>query len=663
MTARPALSRTLGKPTETTRQFFVETLATLQKEDRRKLKQGTRPAQVIYLAAGLAEWDAHVAGSLSPETEQALTLMFDLQNEQGTWGSLDCWPPYESDAYHEANVAGMAAAVMRSDMASLRILDRKKNQMRLLAFKGFSPEAAAYMEGIDVDAKKSGAHFANVQRVVVADVAKASHPLGPKEIEFLNALGIQALQATPLMSRSGALVGLLSTHWKHPHEPAERDLRLFDVLARQAADLIERKRSEEALRESEARHAFLLKLSDVLRDEGDPAKVQLLAARVLGQHLGAGRVGYAETHEDGKSVAITWNYTQGVKDIEGSYTHACGSEMLQKFRAADPVVRDDIAADTSLIDAEKKSYAEMQIGALVNVPLVKGGVLLAVLFVHYRQPHEWTSAELSIIRDVAERIWAAVERARAERKLAQSLAETEAAHEEAKTASKAKDDFLAILSHELRTPLAPVLMALEMIEESNELSEPNLDVLRTIERNVEIEKRLIDDLLDVTRIAHGKLALIKTDGDVHDAIRQAAQICQQDAQAKKQTFDLRLNARKSRCHGDFVRLEQALWNLFQNACKFTPEKGTLTVATRDVPDGLVIDVIDHGAGMDEATLQRVFQPFEQGPRPASRQYGGLGLGLAISRAIVEAHAGTLTATNKGLGQGCTFSIKLPLGRE
>ncbi len=110
MTVRPALSPTLGKPVETTRQFFVETLAALQKEERRKLKQGTRPAQVIYLAVGLAEWDTHVSGTLSPETEQALALMFDLQNEPGTWGALDCWPPYESDAYHEAHVAGMAVA-------------------------------------------------------------------------------------------------------------------------------------------------------------------------------------------------------------------------------------------------------------------------------------------------------------------------------------------------------------------------------------------------------------------------------------------------------------------------------------------------------------------------------------------------------------------------
>lgn len=109
MIVRPALSAKLGKPSEATREFFLTTLKSFVTEDRAALKKSTRPAQVIYLAAGLAEWDAHVSKQLAPETEQALSLMFEIQNEDGTWGSLDCWPPYESDAYHEATVAAMAA--------------------------------------------------------------------------------------------------------------------------------------------------------------------------------------------------------------------------------------------------------------------------------------------------------------------------------------------------------------------------------------------------------------------------------------------------------------------------------------------------------------------------------------------------------------------------
>ena len=110
MVTRPALSLSLGRPPEDTRQFFLTALADLQNEQRDRLKQAIRPAQVIYIAAGLAEWDAHVSGTLSADTEKALQLMFEIQNDNGTWGSLDCWPPFESDAYHEATVAAMASA-------------------------------------------------------------------------------------------------------------------------------------------------------------------------------------------------------------------------------------------------------------------------------------------------------------------------------------------------------------------------------------------------------------------------------------------------------------------------------------------------------------------------------------------------------------------------
>lgn len=120
MTIRPALTQKLGKPTETVRQFFVDNLKQLEGIEPDQLKQSTRPAQVIYTAAGLAEWDKHVTGQLSPETDRALTLMFSIQKESGTWGTLDCWPPYESDAFHEATVAAMAVAAAPDWLKNLK---------------------------------------------------------------------------------------------------------------------------------------------------------------------------------------------------------------------------------------------------------------------------------------------------------------------------------------------------------------------------------------------------------------------------------------------------------------------------------------------------------------------------------------------------------------
>lgn len=424
-----------------------------------------------------------------------------------------------------------------------------------------------------------------------------------------------------------------------------------------------RKQAELALRASEARQGLLLRLSDALRDEADCASIQFKAACVLGEHLGADRVGYAEPQEDGQSVVVTRSYSHGVNAVEGRYSWDNCAPRLRQFLGGDPVVRTDVANDPTLSAEEKKAYAEAQVGATVNVPLVKGGNLLAVLFVHFQQPHEWTPSELTIIRDVAERTWAATERARAEGRLAASLREVQAARQEAEVASQAKDHFLAVLSHELRTPLTPVLVAVELLEQSGELTPENLETLRVIQRNVELETQLIDDLLDVTRIARGKLEIAREEGDLHEALRHAVEICQPDFQQKRQNLELRLEAGRHWLRGDFVRLRQVFWNLLKNASKFTPEAGHVCLSTRNQHGGIVVEVADGGIGLDAETLERIFRPFEQGCADTTRRYGGLGLGLAISKAVAEAHGGVLSATSGGAGKGAVFSLFLPLAME
>jgi squalene-hopene/tetraprenyl-beta-curcumene cyclase len=137
MVTRPALSDSLGQPPETTRQFFLASLTQLQEEKRDRLKQSTRPAQVIYVAAGLAEWDAHVSNVLSAETERALELMFEIQSENGTWGALNCWPPFESDSYHEATVAAMAAATAPGWLQKVASSDKQELKMAVERLKTY----------------------------------------------------------------------------------------------------------------------------------------------------------------------------------------------------------------------------------------------------------------------------------------------------------------------------------------------------------------------------------------------------------------------------------------------------------------------------------------------------------------------------------------------
>jgi PAS domain S-box-containing protein len=230
--------------------------------------------------------------------------------------------------------------------------------------------------------------------------------------------------------------------------------------------------------------------------------------------------------------------------------------------------------------------------------------------------------------------------------------------------NRAKDAFLAILSHELRTPLTPALMAAVALEKDETLPAHVQRDLGMIRRNIELESRLIDDLLDLTRIASGKLELRIAPMDVHAAVRAAVGICESELALKSHHFDLQLDARQTMLDGDVVRFQQALWNLLRNAIKFTPNRGYIGVTTRNAPGPTIcVEVRDSGIGFEPHEAQKLFQPFEQGGREITRQFGGLGLGLAISTSIIQAHGGTIRAESRGPNFGALFTIELPFGRD
>ena len=240
------------------------------------------------------------------------------------------------------------------------------------------------------------------------------------------------------------------------------------------------------------------------------------------------------------------------------------------------------------------------------------------------------------------------------------LEEVRMARELAEKASVAKDDFLAALSHELRTPLTPVLMATSALEQMKGLSSEIRDSLRLIRRNVEVEARLIDDLLDLTRIAHGKMEVQLRETDFHSIINRALDICRPEFKTKSHKIILDLNAKVHHGDADAVRIQQAIWNLVRNAAKFTPERGAITVRTTNRNHGHIsIEIQDTGMGFEAGAAEKLFEPFEQGGRHITRQFGGLGLGLAITRSIVEAHGGTIKALSDGIGKGATLMFEIP----
>jgi HAMP domain-containing protein/signal transduction histidine kinase/ActR/RegA family two-component response regulator len=225
----------------------------------------------------------------------------------------------------------------------------------------------------------------------------------------------------------------------------------------------------------------------------------------------------------------------------------------------------------------------------------------------------------------------------------------------------AKDQFLAMLSHELRTPLTPVLASALALESEPALPQDIHDSLHMIRRNVELEARLIDDLLDLTRIDRGKVQLNLEVVDAHTLLQNALEICQAEIDRKGLRRSLNLGARKVHLRADPARLQQIFWNLINNAVKFTPSNGQISISTSNSSEGeLHVGIADTGLGIEPESLPKIFDAFEQGGRT---QLGGLGLGLAISKALVEAHKGTITAQSAGRNKGSLFTLVFPTSEK
>ena len=283
-----------------------------------------------------------------------------------------------------------------------------------------------------------------------------------------------------------------------------------------------------------------------------------------------------------------------------------------------------------------------------------------------------------VATDITDRKRAELQLQAAVRNADDARVSAERAKEIAERASSAKSEFLAVLSHELRTPLTPVLAGVQLLQQNladaAAKSEP-AETLAMIRRNVELEVRLIDDLLDLTRLTRGKTVLDKRRVDVNAAVRHVVEICRGEMEEKGLTLDLDLSDGEAAVVADAARLQQVLWNLLKNAVKFTPPGGRVAVRTsrraRDEQTAseqtnggggggtVVCEVSDTGVGIDADVLPKVFTAFEQGGKRITRTFGGLGLGLAISRALVAAHGGTLRAQSDGPGRGATFTLVLP----
>ena len=280
-----------------------------------------------------------------------------------------------------------------------------------------------------------------------------------------------------------------------------------------------------------------------------------------------------------------------------------------------------------------------------------------------RHDGEWRLCSIHAVplfgADGAIREWVGVHTDITERQRAEAA--LRGAKEAAETANQSKDRFLAVLSHELRTPLTPVLMAVAALEHDSDLRPDVREDMVMIKRNIELETKLIDDLLDVSRIANGKLPLEIQEVDLNEAVRHVCGICRPSLRERGIRLETALADTAGSVAADPARLQQVLWNVLKNAIKFTPDEGTIRLSTQRL-DGTrcEVRVQDSGMGISDSVLPRIFDAFEQGGADVTRQFGGLGLGLAICTALAESHGGSIRAESAGPGHGATFVIELPV---
>jgi len=372
---------------------------------------------------------------------------------------------------------------MRSDFASLQMLHPERGsggELRLLASRGFDAEAAKFWEWVRTDSKCAcGVALATGERCIVPDVLESDFMAGTAEQATSLQAGIRAVQSTPLLSRGGEIVGMVSTHWKHPHTPSERDLRLLDVLARQAADLIDRKRAEEALREADRR----------------------------------------------------------------------------------------------------------------------------------------------------------------------------------------KDEFLAMLAHELRGPLAPLRYMLEVVKRAEGDGELLRHARETMDRQLGQMVRLVDDLLDVSRISRGRIELKRERVELASVLRLAVEACRPLAESAQLEVSYTLPGEAMHLHADAARLAQVFGNLLNNACKYSEPGSSVWLTVERQGGEAIVKVKDTGVGIPPEELSGIFEMFTQVDQSRARSQGGLGIGLTLVKRLVEMHGGSVQAFSEGVNRGSEFVVRLPLMAE
>ncbi len=436
-----------------------------------------------------------------------------------------------------------------------------------------------------------------------------------------------------------------------PHVAGDGGVKGFAVLVH---DVSERRQAEDAQR-------FLMAVHDDTRGLRDPSEVMLRTVTHVGSRFGVIRCAYGEVDDGEQHLLITRGYTDGVPTVAGRYPlESFGAPLVAHLKSGRTAAVPDVHSDARTNDpAALSTYEAMQIRSMICAPIVKAGRLFAVLVMADRIPRQWASHDEWLLQQVAERTFFAVESARANAALMESRDELQRLNAELSEADRRKDEFLAVLAHELRNPLAPILNATHYLR-LKAPPEPALQNAREIiDRQVRHLVRLVDDLLDVSRISSGKISLRKERVSLALIVTNAVESSRPLIESGNHQLTVTLPSEPVYLDADLTRLAQVLQNLLNNAAKYTMPGGKIGLHAEFDGRLVAIRVVDSGIGIPHDMLARVFDLFTQVDRSIERSTGGLGIGLTLVQRLVELHGGTVEARSEGSGKGSEFIVRLP----
>jgi PAS domain S-box-containing protein len=419
-------------------------------------------------------------------------------------------------------------------------------------------------------------------------------------------------------------------------------------------------------RRAEHRLDVLVRVSDLIRTLHDPDELSYQVALTVGTHLNVRRCLLNETDVERDLEIVHRDYCNGAESVAGDHRISeYSSVTAAEMQRGNTVVNFDSKIDPRTAADYNRCYASTGERAYVAVPLMHEGRWVASLWTSDDKPRQWSKEEVSLLQTVAERTWTAIQKLRAETEREQLLRREQEARDAAEKANQLKDEFLATLSHELRNPLNVILGYSELLLRMPEIERsPRLaQMAEALRRNAQSQSQLINDLLDLSRLQRGKISLNQETVSLAAIIDSAVETVRADASSKG--IDIRMNDNDHLLlvDGDRLRLQQIAWNVLNNAVKFTPHGGSIDINLKNENGSAVLMVADTGQGIDPQFLPHVFEMFRQADGSNSRRHGGLGIGLALVKQLVQLHGGTIEAQSEGANKGSRFIVRLPLLRE